>query len=443
MSTLQIDDREWNLSRAEFADAIAKGLGRALLYVQNYGLDRVKDLVLNACLHDLSYDIQCSNSRSKWLFAMFANSPHYLEFRDEILTELLKEPESDNDLHQICGIVKEMALTGDLLASEKLTERVYYYSSQPNSEDWVGANELIEIQGIDTALELSRIFGRRLLVNSDDSVPDDLDLNFFENMSEESIEIFDRYAKLEESIATYYKYIVDGKLNREREDERECAETLQPKKTISLAKIIDLARHKKHDYPYIYMRFGQKNATPAELETVFSLLLNEPDEEICLRLLWVFRRAPMPRLAERLFEWVDSQTDLLKIAALQAFAQISDDRIYQLGRSKLAKGQITGVDTDTLDLFINNYHAGDAALILAKLKAVEIDPEDLHDIGFSIFYISEKQVNPELVILLEWIYDRTPCCICRDCTIGQLKIYQPLPDRILAEYQFDSRKWDK
>jgi hypothetical protein len=438
MSTLQIDDRDWNLSRAEFADAIAKGLGRALLYVQNYGLDRVKDLVLNACLHDLSYDIQCSNSRSKWLFAMFANSPYYLEFRDEILTELSKEPESYNDLHQVCGIVREMALAGDLIAIDKLTERVYHYSSQPNTDDWDGANELIEVQGIDAALELSRIFGRRLLANSDDSVPEYL--RFFRNMSEESIEIFDRHARTEESIATYYKYIVDGSLNRERE----CAERAsQPKKTISLAKIINLARRKKHDYPSIYMRFGQKNATPAELETVFSLLLNEPDEEICLRLLWVFRRAPIPILAERLFEWVDSQTDLLKIAALQALAQISDDRIYQLGRSKLAAGQITGEDTDTIDLFINNYHAGDAELILAKLQAVEIDPEDLHAIGFSIDDISQKQINPELVILLEWIYDRTPCCICRDRIIEQLKIYQPLPNPILTEYQFDSRKWDK
>ena len=439
MNMLQIDDRDWNLSRADFADAIAKGLGRALLYVQRYGLDRVKDLVLNACLHDLSYDIQCSNSRSKWLFAMFANSPDYLEFRDKILSKLSKEPESYNDLYQICSIVKEIALAGDLLAIEKLTERVYYYSAQPNTDDWVGANALIEIQGIDAALELSRIFGRRLLVNSNDSVPDDLDLYFFKNMSEEWISIFDRHVRTEESIATYYKSLVDSKLNRERE----CAEqALQPKKTISLAKIIDLARHKKHEYPFIYMRFGQKNATLEELETVFSLLLNEPDEEICLRLLWVFRRAPIPRLAERLFEWVDSPTDLLRTAALQALAQISNDRIYQLGRSKLAKGQITGADTDTLDLFINNYHAGDAELILSKLQAVEIDPEDLHAIGFSIFYISEQQVNPELVILLEWIYDRTPCCICRDRTIEQLKIYQPLPARILTEYQFDSRKWD-
>jgi hypothetical protein len=439
MSTLQIDDRDWNLSRAEFADAIAKGLGRALLYVQNYGLDRVKDLVLNACLHDLSYDIQCSNRRSKWLFAMFANSPHYLEFRDEILTELWKEPESYNDLYQICGIVKEMALAGDIVAIEKLAERVYHYSARPNTEDWDGANELIEIQGIDAELELSRIFGRRLLANSEDSVPDDLNLDIFEDMSEEAIAIFDRYAKLEESIATYYKYIVDARLTREREREERA---FQPKKIILLADIIDLARCKKHEYPSIYMRFGQKYATLAELETVFNLLLNESDEEICLRLLWVFRRASIPRLADRLFEWVDSQTDLLKISALQALAQISDDRIYRLGRSKLAKDRLTGVDTNTLDLFINNYRAGDAELILAKLQSIEIDSEDLHAIGFSIDDISKQQVNPELVILLEWIYDRTPCCICRNRIVEQLKIYQLLPDRILAEYQFDSREWD-
>jgi hypothetical protein len=60
-----------SLSRDEFGDALAKGLGRALLYVKTYGLDRVKDLVLHACLHDLSYDAQIEGSRAKWLFAMF------------------------------------------------------------------------------------------------------------------------------------------------------------------------------------------------------------------------------------------------------------------------------------------------------------------------------------------------------------------------------------
>ncbi len=59
MSTLKIDDRDWDLSRAEFTDAIAKGLSRAFLYIRTHGLDNVKDLVLNACLHAITTNPQC------------------------------------------------------------------------------------------------------------------------------------------------------------------------------------------------------------------------------------------------------------------------------------------------------------------------------------------------------------------------------------------------
>jgi hypothetical protein len=69
MRTWKIDET-WDLSRDEFADAISKGLGRAFLYMQDRGLDRVKDLVLNACLHDLSYDPQSEANRAKWLFTL-------------------------------------------------------------------------------------------------------------------------------------------------------------------------------------------------------------------------------------------------------------------------------------------------------------------------------------------------------------------------------------
>jgi hypothetical protein len=425
------------LSRDEFSDAIEKGLGRAFIYVKNHGLDRVKDLVLNACLHDLSYDPQCNESRSKWLFSMFVDSPYYIEFRDDILAALFIESESSDCPYQLCEIVKEMVSIGDLIAKEKLADRVYHFTAQPNSDDWYGANELIDIQGVDAALELSRIFGRRLLANPDDAVPDALDFDFFMNISDDNIAIFDRYVAQEESIATYYRYILDSK---ESLDLRQAEQALQPKKIITLEDIIGLARCKKYEYPSVYMRFGQK-ATAAELEMIFNLLVNEPDKDICLRLLWIFRLTAIPRLSERLFEWLDNKNDLLKIATIQAISQISDDRVYQLGRSKLESGQLIGVDIGTLDLFVNNYYSGDAVLILDRLNTTNIDREDLHSIGFSLVDMSERQVNPELVILLEWIYDRTPCSICRERVFKQLEIYGKFSDQILAEYQFDSRQF--
>jgi hypothetical protein len=440
MSTLQIDDREWDLSRAEFADAIAKGLGRAFLYVKNHGLDRVKDLVLTACLDDLSYDRQCDTSRAEWLFAMFADSPHYSEFRDKILAALFIE----SDLHepyQLCELAAEMALKGDAFAMDTLEKYVYDLSAQPmRDEYWSGANQLIRVRGIDAALELSRIFGRRLLANPEDPVPPGWYLDFFEDISEETSAIFERYSAAEESIVIYYQYLIDTK----RENDRKRAQrNSQPKTRASIQEIIELAQTKKREYLHVYRRFGSK-ATAAELATIFELLQKEPDEDICLRLLWIFMEAPMPRLVDRIFDWLDSPDTRLKTATFTALSQISDDRVYRLGRSRLATGLFVDDDGNTtLDLFINNYHSGDAELILASLKGVEIDCDDLHSIGFTIVDISKKQNNPELVSLLRWIYDCNPCAICREHTVKQLQKYDRFEGELLAEYQYDSRQFEQ
>jgi hypothetical protein len=435
MSQLKVD-RDWDLSRDEFADAIAKGLGRAFLYIKHHGLDRVKDLVLNACLDDLSYDRQCDTSRAEWLFAMFAESPYYPEFRDKILAALFIESDF-HEPYQLCELATEMALKGDVVAVDTLEKYVYDLSSQPMSDEyWFEANQLIKVRGIDGAIELSRIFGRRLLANSEDPVPPGWYLDFSKDMSEETISIFDRYTAVEEAISIYCRYLIDSK----RENDRKRAErTPQPRKRASIQEIIELARNKKHER-HVYERFGSK-ATAIELETIFELLLKEPDEDICLPLLWVFMEAPMPRLADRIFDWLDSPDFRLKIAAFTAISQISDDRVYQLGRARLATGRFVDDDSRILDLFINNYHAGDAKIILASLNTVQIDRDDLHEIGFSIVDISKKQHNPEVVSLLSWIYEHNPCAICRECTVKQLKKYDRFDGKLLAEYQFNSRQF--
>jgi len=46
------------LEKEEFASAVRKGLGRALMHVVNFGLDGIDDLVLDACLHNYCYDTQ-------------------------------------------------------------------------------------------------------------------------------------------------------------------------------------------------------------------------------------------------------------------------------------------------------------------------------------------------------------------------------------------------
>jgi hypothetical protein len=463
MGESKFEEELEGLSRDEFADALAKGLGRALLYVKTYGLDRVKDLVLYACLHDVSYDAQIEGSRAKWLFAMFAGSPDYLEFREAILAAMLVKEETWV-LLQLCGLTKEMALIEDSLAESPLPGRIAeqaladfvyrranFILPQPIGdysivEDWIGVNELIEVRGINALLELSRIYGRRLLANRDDWVMEDLQI--FNDKPAEIVSVFEEYAKREESIAVYYHYLIDRQVFL-TDEERESIRQSSPRQKISISQrlgsanetILNAARNKEREHPSLYTTFGVR-ATAAELDPIFELLLTEADEDICLRLLWIFRRTPLPRLADRLFDWADSPYDKLRMAAVEALAQISDDRVYQLGRSKLAHRQLTGINIGTIELFINNYHSGDAKLILAGLNDVEINEDDRWTICYNILSLSRKQSNPELGLLLNWMYDHTPCSCCRNSAVSILQEYGQMSDILLAEYPFDSTQWD-
>src|SRR6266540_4479079 len=95
------------LDGSEFASALQKGQGRALLHVMAYGLDAVADLVLDACLHDQRYDSQVESSRAPWLFQMFSKSGQYLRFRDLIL-EHLKAETVTSDFVQLLELAKDI-----------------------------------------------------------------------------------------------------------------------------------------------------------------------------------------------------------------------------------------------------------------------------------------------------------------------------------------------
>jgi hypothetical protein len=244
--------------------------------------------------------------------------------------EVLSRDEFEDALAEpLPGRIAEQALADFVYrrASFLLPRQVGDYSIV---EDWIGVNELIEVQGIDGLLELSRIYGRRLLVNPDDWVMDDLQI--FTEKPTEIVRVFEEYAVREESIAVYYHYLIYRQVFM-TDEERKSARQSSLRQKISIETILNAARNKEGEYPSIYMTFGVR-ATATELETVFDLLLTEADEDICLRLLWIFRHTPLPRLADRLFDWADSSYGKLRMAAVEVLARISDDRVYRLGRSK-------------------------------------------------------------------------------------------------------------
>ena len=161
------------LNRDEFAVALRKGQGRALLHVIHYGLADIDDLVLEACIHNQVYDQQLESGRGDWLFSMFRETPYYSTFRAEILNGLNGETESWN-LFQLIQLARNMAASGDAVARTVMEEAVYRIAANPDSDDWIGVEDWLDLEGAEGMLQLARVYGRRLLDNPEDFVNDRL-----------------------------------------------------------------------------------------------------------------------------------------------------------------------------------------------------------------------------------------------------------------------------
>jgi hypothetical protein len=429
------------LEQDEFVQAIRKGLGRALLHVIHYGMDEVADLVLEACLHNQSHDPQCESSRASWLFRMFGHSTQYPRLGESILSKLKTETNPWN-LLQLCGLAKEMAARGDKGARQRLGECVREKASIPLDDDWVGADLWVELEGIDGLLELARIYGQRLVLHPDDFVPDNL-LSINET-KQGFKEILFQHAQKESEIKAYWDYLeargvlnprsapVDKEVARRRHHER-------VRQQHSVESILRDARNKLGQYPGRYTLFG-RHATPDELKAIYTHLLKETDEAIQLRLLWIFRRAPLPELNEILFRWADGTDEALRQASIAALAQKADEQVHDLARSKVYAGKLVGADRGALDLFLNNYANGDAHLITQALVALNPNLEDAHSLGFSLAELAEQRRDVELANALKWVYENTPCTNCRYKVIKQLSSLQQFDEALLYECEFDAEE---
>jgi hypothetical protein len=427
------------LNRSEFAAALRKGQGRAMLHTIQYGLDDVKDLVLEACLHNQVYDPQLEPGRGDWLFKMFRDSPYYPEFRTAILNAI--ENETDFEfIGQLCALTGQIAATGDEDAHQKLKAFVYRNAANPNSEvDWLGVEDLLSIEAAEGVVGLARIFGQRLIENPDDFVDDSILSS--ERYPEFKLVLND-YSQQEKSVIAYREYLEERNnffastppIDRETR-KREVRE--QFRQEHNLQSILDDAIQEAGQYPGYYMRFG-KYATPDELEQVYHALLSAPYDAVRLRLLGVFRRAKLPLVEDILLDWAAGENEALSMASIAALSQVSDARIHCLARMKVESGNLLGADNDVINLFIHNYESGDELLIRNSLDRIQPDAEDAHSLGYSLLDVVAQHENPVLTTLILWVYENTPCADCRSRAVSWLARTHQLPDTLRFECQYDS-----
>ena len=145
----------------------------------------------------------------------------------------------------------------------------------------------------------------------------------------------------------------------------------------------------------------------------------------------------MPELHPKLWQLVQADDAQLRGAALTALAQIRDPQVADFARDQLQASASRICDLELLQLFVKNYQPSDVALLLSMLSRLSMDAH-IHGGGCTVVDIATDNASMDVQSLLAWVYETTPCTVCRRRALTQMAMRHTPPADILAECQFDA-----
>lgn len=445
------------LSRNEFEDAIKKGLGRAALHAQHYGLEGIDDIMLNACLHDLSFGPSYYAERSPWLLNMFKNTPFYEVFAEKVIIAFKQFTDEDEsaDFYQVYDLLTEMGIQGDNLAAQTLRDKIYI---PKNVDYW--RNEyyarfidlIIRLDGTDAYVWLVKQLGGAILKLKDDieAINDILSNAWNIPYHDEELKnkVFAPLYHLKNDNPAIAAFLHHESLYNSREriyKPPSSDEERRQKRRENILKHINLQKILKGDVPSPY-RLGYYPlcrsfgiyALPEELETIHQKLIDETDERLCSIWLCVFHETPLPGLHSRIWEIANSANKELRRNTLRALAQVKNIAVGEFARQLIQSKKIVGNKDETLHLFMLNYIQGDEKLIWDAIQNTTFENDDhLHDISFDIANILRYNSSPALLHLALWLYETAPCDMCRERAVEWIVDQKLLPEHIWQECLHD------
>jgi hypothetical protein len=413
-----------HLTREEASAALSKGQGRIYLHVLHQGVALVQDMLLEACLRNLIYDRQSEESRADWLLSMLDLTGKEAFYQERVL-EALSLATEYWDVSQLMDLAVAFARRGCVHARDALYRE---FDRQRFGEEWLGGQQILELDGVSGMLHLAEVLGARQLANGDYWIDD----HFLSEACAQSgtgaimAALHDR-ARSSRGVRVYFDRVMATRATRGMT-------TPTPRAVKDIEAILSDIDGAAGEYPGHYTHFG-KRASLQDLERVFERLLVESRPDRLLRCLWVFRRRAVPQLRSRLFALAASADEQLQNAAIAAIAQTQDRSVRALGVELLRENPST-VRRGAIGLFRRNYVPGDYRFIESALFVPE-DRDVAHDMGFDILDLADTYPHPELAGCLAWVYEHTPCSNCRGKALAALLARNRAPLPLLREAVWD------
>jgi hypothetical protein len=421
-----IDTRELRaaaLDATEFLRALAAGRGRALLHVLHHGLltEDHRAALLDACLHDRSYDPQCEGGRAPWLMQMLSVVDATHRIRAAIVAAMSESSECW-DLHQLSELCLAFAKEG----SEEARAALYALPSRrPDpTGPWLAHDAILQLDGVAGFAHLARLAIARPETTREDL--EDLVSQARDALGDACVEGPLRASvTADPSLASIHDLLTLPAPVMQTSDWRARLQS------IPVEEVLDAIRGGKLA---VALRAWGKHADEGALTQVANVLFATEDPSQLAKCLRVFGRRAFPVWDARLLDYAKHPSDDVRSAALRAVAMNVHPDVRALALSMLA----TRTDVSAaIALLESNYESGDAPVIEAALD-LDADVDEAHAACCALVSVFERNSSAECLRAMEFVYERSPCSHCRASAVKLLVELEIAPTAMREECAYDA-----
>ena len=415
-----------------FRKALRKGQGRALQAVLAEGRLIDEEAMLDACLHDRSYDPQLEAERAPWLIDILTAAESVDRFQTPILDALSRSGDTW-DLAQLCELAEVYAQRG----SEKARKALYraWDRSPDPSAPWLAEEQILRLDGLEGLLYIAERRGAAVRRGDENWGLHDTIRDAEGICGPKAVaDALETSALRSADVAAFAKQAEEERRRHLEQASEDRVGLRKEVQALPLAQVLDAIEGKSTGLSnHMLSRWGRR-ADEDSLQCVAEGLLRETDPERLVRYLAVFSRRPLPKFDAGLIGLLDHDDADVRRGAARALSENEAPALRDLALSRLEDGKADG---DTLGLLKRNYRAGDHRLVEARLAECE-DPDETHDICWGLRDVFDQADRSEGAGCVLFGYEQTPCSNCRQVFFAWLMDRGEAPAEVTAECRFDA-----
>jgi len=393
------------LTSDTFADALRKGLGRAVLHVRDHGDADVEEQLLEAVTRNLAYDPQSEGTRGAWLIDLLDLLPdasRYLAASIAVYTRACATSAGDPwDVAHLAQLLRLLAERGNTAAGKALRAGSV---GLPSSTLELVSPELLLLDGLEVLPELVARFGGDVAGEG----------SWLLAVARETF----GDGPVEATLASAADPRARAYLAGSRDED-----VAIPSRRVGWTEFFaELDRKPRRSTALAFAR----QATHEELSRLVDAIdVGGPH----LEWLLLAGRNRFPRMPARLVELAAGDGPAAS-AAIAALVQFRTPESLALGRSLVAAGRFDGA------LLLTGASDEEVAGLVGRMPT-QGAADTLHRIGMDLLDLCDGRGQP-VAPVLTWVIEATPCSFCRHGALERLLKLGAIPAELAEEARHDS-----